>query len=65
MCSMKSKYKILEHHTHIFALVGNIDTSCQQQYGMEVWSHIQLFFPSFRALENCSVYSAVLDIDTY
>jgi len=38
---------ILEHHVHIIALDGDIDTSCEQGNGMEVWNHIQLFCVSF------------------
>lgn len=35
---------ILEQHVHIIALDGNIDTSCEQGYGVEVWNYIQVFF---------------------
>jgi len=35
---------ILEQHVHIIALDGNIDTSCEQGYGVEVWNHIGFFF---------------------
>jgi hypothetical protein len=35
---------ILEYHVHIIALDGNIDTSCEQGSGVEVWNHIQLFY---------------------
>jgi len=31
---------ILEQHVHIIALDGDIDTSCEQGYGVEVWNHI-------------------------
>jgi len=32
---------ILEHHVHTIALDGNIDTSCEQENGVEVWNRIQ------------------------
>ena len=43
---------ILEHHVHIIALDGNIDTSCEQGNGVKVWNHIQLFCFSFWALQK-------------
>ena len=38
---------ILEQHIHIIALDGNIDTSCEQGNGVEVWNHIQLYIYFF------------------